>query len=74
METILMYKITHLFYLYTTPKGLLAKMMQFRESAIDSGSEIRIKVVVESGGPKLKSILVNPNPYPNKDCRMLLRA
>ena len=21
---------------------------------------------------KLKSILVNPNPYPNKDCRMLL--
>ena len=64
-------KYTSVLFVPPTPKGELAKMMQSRESAINSGSEIRIKVV-ESGGPKLKSILVNPNPYPNKDCRMLL--
>ena len=45
--------------------------MQSREAVINSGSSVRIKVV-ESGGPKLKSILVNPNPYPKKDCRMML--
>ena len=64
-------KYTSVLFVPPTPRGELAKLMQSREAAINSGSSIRIKVV-ESGGPKLKSILVNHNPYPKKDCRMLL--
>ena len=64
-------KYTSVLFVPPTPRGVLAKMMQSREAAINSGSSVRIKVV-KSGGPKLKSILVDPNPYPNKDCRMLL--
>ena len=62
---------TSVLFVPPTPRGELAKKMQSREAVINSGSSVRIKVV-ESGGPKLKSILVNPNPYPKKDCRMML--
>ena len=54
---------TAVLFVPPTPRGVLAKMMQSREAAINFGSSIRIKVV-ESGGQKLKSILVNPIPYP----------
>ena len=50
-----------------TPGGALAKQMQLREIQINSGTDDRIKVV-ERGGQKLRSILVQKNPYPKMPC------
>ena len=60
-------KYTTVLFVPPTPGGSLAKQLQSREAQINSGSNVRIKVV-ETGGPKLKSILVQKNPYPSLQC------
>ena len=46
-----------------TPGAKLAKQMQKREAELNAHSDTRIKVV-ETGGHRLKHILVQNNPYP----------
>ena len=50
-------KYSTVLFVPPTPGGALAKQMQLRETQINSGTDDRIKVV-ERGGQKLKSILV----------------
>ena len=64
-------KYTSILFVPPTPGGNLAKQIQSREAEINSGSDVRIKVV-ERGGIKLKSVLVNKNPYPALECHRKL--
>ena len=61
-------KYSTILFVPPTPGGKLAKQMQKREAELNANSNTRIKVV-ETGGSKLKHILVQNNPNSTLPCQ-----
>ena len=63
-------KYSSVLFIPATPGGVLAAAMRKREAELNKNSGFRVKII-EKGGRKLKDILVNKNPFPDKPCEEL---
>ena len=60
---------TSILFVPPTPRGELAKMLKKREMELNQNNEMNIRIV-ERGGPKMKHILVQKNPFPPQKCKI----
>ena len=60
-------QFTSVLFVPPTPGGELAKRLKKRESELNSGHKMNIKIV-EKGGIKVKNILVRKDPFPPLRC------
>ena len=60
-------QFTSILFVPPTPKGELAKMLKKREMELNLNSNMNIKII-EKGGIKVKSLLVDKNPFKTSKC------